>query len=66
MEEDRICRQCHAQIADAPESMVCPACGGVLVSQLNLDPSGAPPRERDRRGILLPRRHAAGGVITPR
>jgi hypothetical protein len=32
----------------------------------NLDPPDAPPATVDHRGIILPRRHAVGGVITPR
>jgi len=45
---------------------VCPACGGALVVYADLDSADLPPRPTDRRGILLPRRHAVGGVITPR
>jgi Zn-finger nucleic acid-binding protein len=44
----------------------CPACGGAVVSRAEL------PRvaeqgtlEVDHRGIVLPRRHAVGGIITP-
>jgi hypothetical protein len=34
-------------------------------SGLALSQKGAPPPEVDHRGIILPRRHAAGGIITP-
>jgi hypothetical protein len=49
-------------------STTCPACGGALIAKpgLDLDPPGSPPRVVDRRGIVLPRRHAVGGIITPR
>jgi len=65
---NQFCQQCHAEIAEEANPVACPACGGKLIPQsgLNLDAPGAPPRQADRRGILLPRRHAVGGVITPR
>jgi Zn-finger nucleic acid-binding protein len=69
---NQLCQQCHAQVAPSEEKAVnltrCPACGGKLVPDTgqNLDAPNAPPRQADRRGILLPRRHAVGGVITPR
>ena len=46
----------------------CPACGGALVERESLPASGnlnAPPQVVDHRGIVLPRRHALGGIITP-
>lgn len=63
----RICQQCHAKTADESRDR-CPACGGNLVTSpgADLDPPGLPPSEADHRGILLPRRHPVGGVITPR
>jgi len=64
----RICSKCFAETAPERDFDACPACGGALAvrSCPDLDPPGAPPRQADRRGILLPRRHAVGGVITPR
>jgi hypothetical protein len=68
---ERICTQCHAVLA--PETNVdkkadwCPACGGALTEQPVL-PTAAKtvlPAEIDHRGIVLPRRHAVGGIITP-
>jgi hypothetical protein len=64
---ERICRQCHAVTAAETEGDWCPACGGALVERAKLPesaPSG-PAAEVDHRGILLPRRHALGGIITP-
>jgi len=46
----------------------CPACGGALVERAVLPAPGqptGPAAEVDHRGIVLPRRHAAGGIITP-
>jgi predicted amidophosphoribosyltransferase len=60
------CRQCHAEVPEASNYAVCPACGGALVLVFASDEPGLPPSEADRRGILLPRRHAVGGIITPR
>ena len=63
---DRICQQCRAQVVTEAEA--CPACGGALAP----NPLPAPESTRathlevDRRGIMLPPRHAVGGVITPR
>ena len=63
-----ICRECYAEKTAERDLEFCPACGGALVVRPGpgLDPPGAPPRQVDRRGILLPPRHAVGGVITPR
>ncbi|WP_263353889.1 hypothetical protein [Acidicapsa acidisoli] len=69
---DSICQQCHATVAHSEDAAVnsttCPACGGALIagSRPDLNPAGSPPRVVDRRGIVLPRRHAVGGIITPR
>lgn len=53
----------------AEETMAdwCPACGGALVERTELQPAlpHAVPAEVDHRGIILPRRHALGGIITP-
>jgi hypothetical protein len=64
---EHICSQCHAVI-DAPALPgACPACGGALIARpvAAETESGGPPREVDHRGIVLPRRHALGGIITP-
>jgi hypothetical protein len=64
----RFCQQCNAPVAAAAKVTTCPACGGSLIAHPgpNFDPPGAPPAQVDHRGIVLPRRHAVGGVITPR
>jgi hypothetical protein len=54
----------------SPETVAdwCPACGGALIERESvpaLDQPGGKPPEVDRRGIVLPRRHALGGIITP-
>jgi hypothetical protein len=63
---ERICSQCHAVLADTTKSDWCPACGGALVERETLS-EGLPHAvvEVDHRGIVLPRRHALGGIITP-
>jgi len=63
---ERICSQCRA--VAGPETLAdwCPACGGAFVERASLNE--APSRaaaEVDHRGIVLPRRHAVGGIITP-
>jgi hypothetical protein len=63
---ERICSQCHAVLAEATRADWCPACGGALVEREILSeklPHAA--AEVDHRGIVLPRRHALGGIITP-
>ena len=64
---ERICSQCHAVVAEANQADWCPACGGALVERPELpdDPTHAVTVEVDHRGIVLPRRHALGGIITP-
>jgi len=64
---ERICSQCHAVLAEATKADWCPACGGALVERKSLpeSDSGRLPAEVDHRGIVLPRRHAMGGIITP-
>jgi hypothetical protein len=65
---ERICIQCHAVLADNQTADWCPACGGALTDRPVLrEPKipGAPAAEVDHRGIVLPRRHALGGIITP-
>jgi len=65
---ERICSQCHAVLAEGTQADWCPGCGGALVERLELsgDRARAIPAEVDHRGIVLPRRHAPGGIITPR
>jgi hypothetical protein len=46
----------------------CPACGGKLVERSVLPQSSSKkPLDAvvDHRGIVLPRRHAVGGIISP-
>lgn len=69
---ERICTQCHAVLATEAEADWCPACGGALTRRptLPLGSSKEPPPAVaqavvDHRGIVLPRRHAVGGIITP-
>jgi hypothetical protein len=65
---ERICTQCHAVLASGLELDWCPACGGALTGR-PVDPAfdqpSLPKPEVDHRGIVLPRRHALGGIITP-
>jgi Zn finger protein HypA/HybF involved in hydrogenase expression len=63
---ERICSQCHAVLAEETRTDWCPACGGALVERETLS-EGLPRAvvEIDHRGIVLPRRHAVGGIITP-
>ena len=63
---ERICSQCHAVLAEATQADWCPACGGALVERKILSEGLSHAVEVDHRGILLPRRHALGGIITPR
>jgi len=63
---ERICSQCHAVLKEENPIDWCPACGGALLDRESnpaLKQEGAP--EVDHRGIVLPRRHALGGIITP-
>jgi hypothetical protein len=64
----QICQSCHAQVDPDLDLPACPACGGKVISSSspNLDGVSAPQATFDHRGILLPARHAVGGVITPR
>jgi hypothetical protein len=65
---ERICSQCHAVLEKGNPADWCPACGGALVERTSLpaaSESAAPAAEVDHRGIVLPRRHALGGIITP-
>jgi len=63
---ERICTQCHAVLADQTEADWCPACGGALTVRKSLtEKSDRGTAEIDHRGIVLPRRNAVGGIITP-
>jgi len=64
----RICTQCHAEIATDSVADWCPACGGALIEREDAVAKAQPAllkAEIDHRGIVLPRRHASGGIITP-
>jgi hypothetical protein len=64
---ERICTRCHAVLGEKTVADWCPACGGALIERENhiQDVPKAAPAEVDHRGIVLPRRHALGGIITP-
>jgi hypothetical protein len=65
---ERICTQCHALLDGETHADWCPACGGALTERTSLPPldqPSGPAAEVDHRGIVLPRRHAVGGIITP-
>jgi hypothetical protein len=65
---ERICSQCHATLGAETKADWCPSCGGALVDRPTLSettPHAAATQAVDHRGILLPRRHAVGGIITP-
>jgi len=63
---ERICGQCHAVVGFEFAGDWCPACGGALVERAELkDASTQMAAEVDHRGIVLPRKHALGGIITP-
>ncbi|MFP5275664.1 MAG: hypothetical protein ACLGPM_01000 [Acidobacteriota bacterium] len=62
---ERICSHCHAVLAQDTEADWCPACGGALVERAVLGDKPPAKPDIDHRGIVLPRRHALGGIITP-
>jgi hypothetical protein len=63
---ERICSKCRAVLGEKTVADWCPACGGALVERASLPvETSAPPQVVDHRGIVLPRRHAVGGIITP-
>ena len=62
---ERICSQCHAVLAETTQADWCPACGGALTERKGLPEKLPHAVEVDHRGIVLPRRHALGGIITP-
>jgi hypothetical protein len=70
---ERKCSNCHAVMGAETEGDWCPACGGAVIERKGnglIETAagsagvGSKP-EIDHRGIVLPRRHALGGVITP-
>jgi len=65
---ERICSHCRAVLAEETVADWCPACGGALIERVgsgDVDLPGGPAAVVDHRGIVLPRRHALGGIITP-
>jgi hypothetical protein len=65
---ERICSHCRAVLAAETVEDWCPACVGALVERPEVatgDLSTLAPQQVDHRGIVLPRRHALGGIITP-
>jgi predicted amidophosphoribosyltransferase len=64
---ERVCSNCHAVLGKETKADWCPACGGALVERAELPQNSTenPPHTVDHRGIVLPRRHALGGIITP-
>jgi hypothetical protein len=65
---ERVCSHCHAVLAADTEADWCPACGGALIGRKSQPAIDQPVEQRaevDHRGIVLPRRHALGGIITP-
>jgi hypothetical protein len=65
---ERICTQCHAELAAETQADWCPACGGALTEREANPAFDRLPMQKpevDHRGIVLPRRHALGGIITP-
>jgi hypothetical protein len=60
---EQICTHCHAELSSETKADWCPACGGSLMERAQADAKA--PVEVDHRGIVLPRRHALGGIITP-
>lgn len=62
---ERICSQCRAVLGEKTVADWCPACGGALIERATLPGESLTPPQVDHRGIVLPRRHALGGIITP-
>ena len=64
----RMCSNCHAVMGAEMEGDWCPACGGAVIERKGdgaVEQAAGAKAEIDHRGIVLPRRHALGGVITP-
>jgi hypothetical protein len=51
------CSGCHTRFPPDQAQTQCPQCGGQLAP--------GEERETDHRGVILPARHRAGGIITP-
>jgi predicted amidophosphoribosyltransferase len=65
---ERICSNCRAVLDAETQADWCSACGGALLERDCMSSAGqlaGPPAEVDHRGIVLPRRHALGGIISP-
>ena len=62
---EEICSLCHAVLSGETRADWCPACGGALAERPTLSEPAKLKPEVDHRGIVLPRRHAVGGIITP-
>jgi len=64
---ERICTNCHAVLAANKKADWCPACGGAMTDRPEISETDSTPvpAEVDHRGVVLPRRHAMGGIITP-
>jgi len=62
---ERICTLCHAVLAEDTQADWCPACGGALTQREILSKESDWGAVVDHRGIVLPPRHAVGGIITP-
>jgi RNA polymerase subunit RPABC4/transcription elongation factor Spt4 len=65
---ERMCSNCHAVMGAEMEGDWCPACGGAVIERKGagaVEQAAGTKAEIDHRGIVLPRRHALGGVITP-
>ena len=65
---EQICSRCRALLGTETVADWCQACGGALIEREVGEELGAPAEpaeEIDHRGIVLPRRHALGGIITP-
>jgi hypothetical protein len=65
---ERICSNCHAVLGPETKADWCPVCGGALIERESvpeLQQTSGAAAEIDHRGIVLPRRHALGGIITP-
>src|ERR1700722_17213236 len=64
------CSRCQARISAESPQTLCPQCGGKLLVYGELHARAATARtseepEKDHRGVTLPARHRAGGIITP-
>jgi RNA polymerase subunit RPABC4/transcription elongation factor Spt4 len=70
MESERNCAHCHAILAADTQADWCPACGGSLIEPVVSTELSSKVQAQavvvDHRGIVLPPRHALGGIITPR